>query len=300
MEPKEFKIALLIDSENISHKYIKSVMNEIAKYGKIVIARFYGNIQKLSGEWHQTALNYAIKPMHQYYVATAKNAADMAMALDAVEIMYQEKVNTFFLVTSDSDFTPLAIKLKEGGMHVIGVGNEKKVTQAFKSACNEFKYFEYLEDEEDVTTTNGQTIEIEQIIKDIIIENGANNQMVLSQLGNILKNRFSDFDTRKYGYKSLSGLVSSIKGLKTFDQDMYVELRTKIDAKDIGLKVIEIIEQNKTHEMDLNKLKAELEKAMTGFNFKEYGFSQFSKFISSIKDVSVVKNKAKLSKNYNN
>jgi uncharacterized protein (TIGR00288 family) len=298
MEPKEFKIALLIDSENISHTYIKSVMNEIAKYGKIVIARFYGNIQKLSGEWHQTALNYAIKPMHQYYVATAKNAADMAMALDAVEIMYQEKVNTFFLVTSDSDFTPLAIKLKEGGMHVIGVGNEKKVTQAFKSACNEFKYFEYLEDEEDTSQTNGQTIDIEQVIKDIIIENGTNNHMALSQLGNILKNRFSDFDTRKYGYKSLSGLVSSIKGLKTYDQDMHVELKTKIDVKEIYEKITNIIQQNKTQEMDLNKLKLELEKSTPGFNFKEYGFSQFSKFVSDIKHVTVVKNKAKLNKNF--
>jgi len=116
MEKQEFKIALMIDSENVSPKYVKSVINEIAKYGKIIIARFYGDVSKLSAEWHQMALDYAIKPVHQYNVATGKNAADLAMALDAQEMMYQQKVNSFFLVTSDSDFTPLAMKLKEGGI----------------------------------------------------------------------------------------------------------------------------------------------------------------------------------------
>jgi len=294
MELKEYKIALLIDSENVSHKYVKSVINEIAKYGRIVIARFYGNIQMLSGEWHQTALNFAIKPMHQYFVASAKNAADMAMALDAQEIMYQEKVNTFFLVTSDSDFTPLAIKLKEGGMYVIGVGNEKKVTQAFKSACNEFKYFEYLEDEE--STPNGQTVDIEQAIKDIIIESGVKNQLPLSQLGNILKNRFSDFDTRKYGFKSLSGLVSSIKGLKTFDQDMYVEYKTKLSLEEIQTEIVNMITSTKSHEMTLTKLKTELEKSIPSFSYKAFGFSQFSKFIASIKGLTITKNQVKLTK----
>ncbi|NBL01119.1 MAG: NYN domain-containing protein, partial [Erysipelotrichia bacterium] len=120
MDNNGYKIALMIDSENVSPKYIKPVMNEIAKYGKIVIARFYGDINNLSKEWHKTATDHAIKPVHQYNVAIGKNAADMAMALDAQEMMYQEKVNAFFLVTSDSDFTPLAVKLREGGMHVIG------------------------------------------------------------------------------------------------------------------------------------------------------------------------------------
>ncbi|MBE0700900.1 MAG: NYN domain-containing protein, partial [Acholeplasmataceae bacterium] len=191
MDKMDYKIALMVDSENVSAKYIKSVMNEIAKYGKIVISRFYGDLNKLSKEWHQTALDYAIKPMHQYNVASGKNAADMAMALDAQEMMYQEKVNTFFIVTSDSDFTPLAMKLKEGGMHVIGVGTEKKVTSAFKSACNEFKYFEYLseDDEESLTSSPNDNSEIENTIKDIIVENGVDNKIQLSRLGDILVNR---------------------------------------------------------------------------------------------------------------
>lgn len=186
METIEYKIALLIDSENVSPKYIKSVMNEIAKYGKIVIARFYGDINNLSKEWHRTAQDNAIKPVHQYNVAIGKNAADMAMALDAQEMMYQQKVNAFFLVTSDSDFTPLAVKLREGGMHVIGIGSIKTTTQAFRSACNEFKYFEYLDDEDDEEEIAPKMVEadkeeIERTIKGIIIENGIDNRIQLSR-----------------------------------------------------------------------------------------------------------------------
>ncbi|MDO9629221.1 MAG: NYN domain-containing protein [Acholeplasmataceae bacterium] len=302
MEKPEYKIALMIDSENVSHKYIKSVMNEIAKYGKIVIARFYGDINNLSKDWHKTAQDNAIKPVHQYNVAIGKNAADMAMALDAQEMMYQEKVNAFFLVTSDSDFTPLAVKLREGGMHVIGVGNEKKVTQAFRSSCNEFKYFEYLNDEDDFETTESiektatTSQEIGQMIKSIIIENGADNKIQLSRLGDILVNRFSDFDSRKYGHKTLSSLVSSLSGLSLSQEKTttFVNFSSKLSMKDISKAIVEIISKNKSKEMILTKVKQELEKKYPEFNYQELGFTRFSKLVSSIEDVTVKSNSAKL------
>lgn len=286
MEQNDYRIALLIDSENISAKYIKPVMHEIAKYGRIVIARFYGDIWTLSKEWHQTALNYAIKPMHQYNVASGKNAADMAMAIDALEMMYQEKVNTFFLITSDSDFTPLAMKLREGGMTVIGIGTEKKVTEAFKSACNEFKYFDYLEDEdEDATEVEEDDDNIEKIIKDIIIDHG--NKMPLSNLGNMLRNRSSDFDVRKYGVKNLSSLVNTFSGLRTIQNDMVVEFKSGLSFDEIAKKVVDIVSEQKTNKMLLSQLKAEIDEHFPGFSYKEFGFSQFGKFIASIKKVSV-------------
>lgn len=286
MEQIDYRIALLIDSENISAKYIKPVMHEIAKYGRIVIARFYGDIWTLSKEWHQTALNYAIKPMHQYNVASGKNAADMAMAIDALEMMYQEKVNTFFLITSDSDFTPLAMKLREGGMTVIGIGTEKKVTEAFKSACNEFKYFDYLEDEdEDSSEVEEDEDNIEKIIKDIIIDHG--NKMPLSNLGNMLRNRSSDFDVRKYGVKNLSSLVNTFSGLRTIQNDMIVEFKSGLNFDEISKKAVEIVSNQKTNKMLLSQLKAEIDEHFPGFSYKEFGFSQFGKFIGSIKQVSV-------------
>ncbi len=286
MEQIDYRIALLIDSENISAKYIKPVMHEIAKYGRIVIARFYGDIWTLSKEWHQTALNYAIKPMHQYNVASGKNAADMAMAIDALEMMYQEKVNTFFLITSDSDFTPLAMKLREGGMTVIGIGTEKKVTEAFKSACNEFKYFDYLEDEdEDSSEVQEDDDNIEKIIKDIIIDHG--NKMPLSNLGNMLRNRSSDFDVRKYGVKNLSSLVNTFSGLRTIQNDMIVEFKSGLNFDEIAKKVVDIVSEQKASKMLLSQLKSEIDEHFPGFSYKEFGFSQFGKFIASIKKVSV-------------
>jgi uncharacterized protein (TIGR00288 family) len=303
MDKTEYKIALLIDSENVSHKYIKLVMNEIAKYGKIVIARFYGDINNLPKEWHRTAQDHAIKPVHQYNVAIGKNAADMAMALDAQEMMYQEKVNAFFLVTSDSDFTPLAMKLREGGMHVIGVGSNKTTTQAFRSACNEFKYFEYLnEEDEDEDLIPKKPIvkddfsEIVLLIKNIIIENGVDNKIQLSRLGDILVNRFSDFDARRYGHKTLSGLVSTISGV-FISQDKtttFVTLKSKLQKQDIVEEIMEIISQNKSKEMMLTKIKQELEKRYPDFSYQELGFTRFSKLVSSIPEISVSKNAAKI------
>jgi len=305
LEKTDYKIALMIDAENIPIKYVKAVMKEMAKYGRIVIARFYGDVYKASKEWHQTALDFAIKPMHQYQVANAKNAADMALALDALEMMYQEKVNAFFLVSSDSDFTPLAMKLKEGGMHVVGIGNEKKVTNAFKSACNEFKYFEYLDDEdeeddeiENIQAKNGnkEKIQIEQVIKDLVIENGVSNRIQLSRLGDILVNRFSDFDARKYGAKSLSSLVSTIKGLEltTEKTTTYVSLKPEVDLEEIKEKVYALINKNKTKQMILTKLKQELEKTYPKFEYKTYGYTKFSKFISSFSQLTVHDNLVKL------
>ena len=301
MEKTEYKIALLIDSENVSPKYIKSVMNEIAKYGRIVIARFYGDINNLSKDWHRTAQDHAIKPVHQYNVAIGKNAADMAMALDAQEMMYQEKVNAFFLVTSDSDFTPLAVKLREGGMHVVGIGSLKTTTQAFRSACNEFKYFEYLDDdddEEEVVPKNVEAdkAEIERTIKGIIIENGVDNRIQLSRLGDILVNRFSDFDPRKYGHKSLSSLASTIQGVMLNQEKTttYVSLKPSMQKEEIMNEIVEIIQTNKSKEMMLTKIKQELEKRHPSFNYAELGFTRFSKLVSSIPHVLVSKNAARL------
>lgn len=295
METNDYRIALLIDSENISAKYIKPVMHEIAKYGRIVIARFYGDISILSKDWHQTALNYAIKPMHQYNVASGKNAADMAMAIDALEMMYQEKVNTFFLITSDSDFTPLAMKLREGGMTVIGIGTEKKVTEAFKSACNEFKYFDYLEDEDEVSSEiDEDDTNIEKVIKDIIIDHG--NKMQLSNLGNMLRNRSSDFDVRKYGVKNLSSLINTFSGLRTIQNDMVVEFKSGLNFDEISNKVFEIVSKQTGNKMLLTQLKLELEDSFKDFNYKEFGFSQFGKFIASMKKVNVNNNWVKVVK----
>ncbi len=297
------EIALLIDAENINVNYIGAIMKEVSNYGRLVISRFYGDIKNISQEWSQTAIGYAIKPMHQYNVASGKNAADMAMALDAMEIMYQKKVNIFFIVSSDSDFTPLSSKLREGGMYVVGVGKESQVSKAFKSSCNEFKYFEYIiENGDDANEPKEQEDpqeNIEKIIKEIITSNGSNNKLLLSILGTILVNRFSDFDSRKYGAKQLSSLVKTIPDLSLLKENKvyYVELNKGQMDDNIGLTIHEIISKNQTKKMKYSKLITELKKAIPDFDYKDYGYTKFKKFIGSIdgiaanKDFAAIKRK---------
>lgn len=273
----DYKIALLIDSENVSYKYIDFVVNEIAKYGKLVIARFYGDINAISKEWRQKAQDYAIKPMHQYNYATGKNGSDMEMSLDALEIKYQNRADTFFIVTSDSDFTPLAIKLKELGAIVIGVGDEHKTTKAFKSACSEFKYFQYLDQEEEGIPAE----DIKTTIQNIIIENGENKVLLLSRLGDILVNQMSDFDPRKYGSSTLLQLVNKL-GFTTYTKDTtsYVEFKTLTSLDLIEKHINEFLGKKK--QAVIAQLRDSLVKAFPDFNSKNYGFSKLSLLLKSL------------------
>lgn len=282
----DYRIALMIDAENVSHTYLDHVMNETSKYGKLVIARFYGDISKLSSKWKNKAIDYAIKPMHQFNVATGKNAADMEMALDAIEIRYQDKADLFFIVSSDSDFTPLAIRLKESGAVVVGVGDEKKVTSAFKSACSEFKYFEYFEADDEVEDLSKE--DIKKRISNIIIENGENNRLLLSRLGDILKNQTSDFDPRKYGVSNLISLVEKY-GFITITEGTVTYVIYEIDIKtDDIIKLVNDYLGDKPSE-NMGKIKNIIDKEFPDFNVKQLGFTKFSKFIESL-DYKVVKN----------
>ncbi len=137
------RIALLIDAENVPVTRMPAVIKEMAKYGTAITSRFYADVKAVGEDWRRISSEFAIRPVHQYNVAYGKNAADMAMSLDALEIMNEGLVNMFILVTSDSDFTPLAIRLREKGAIVVGIGDQK-ASKAFVSSCNEFKYFDYL------------------------------------------------------------------------------------------------------------------------------------------------------------
>jgi len=276
----DYKIALLIDSENVSYKYIDYVINEIAKYGKLVIARFYGDINAISKEWRQKAQDYAIKPVHQYNYATGKNGSDMEMSLDALEIKFQNRADAFFLVTSDSDFTPLAIKLKELGATVIGIGDEHKTTKAFKSACSEFKYFQYLEQDDDgIEKTEDNNIKT--IIQNIIIENGEDKVLLLSRLGDIMVNQMSDFDPRKYGSPSLLQLVKKL-GFNTYTKNTttYVEFKTDTSLESIQKHINDFIGKKK--QAMIAQLSESLIKTYPDFNPKNYGFSKLSLLLKSL------------------
>ncbi len=143
----DLKLAVLIDGDNIPSAYVKEMMAEIAKYGNPTIKRIYGDWTnpKLS-KWKNVLLENAITPIQQYGYTKGKNATDSAMIIDAMDILYSEKVNGFCLVSSDSDFTRLATRLREAGMNVFGIG-EKKTPEPFIVACDKFIYIEILKNQ---------------------------------------------------------------------------------------------------------------------------------------------------------
>ena len=289
MENNQNRIALLIDAENVPVNRMESVIKEMAKYGTAITSRFYADIKAISDDWRRISSEFAIRPIHQYNVAVKKNAADMAMSLDALEIMNQGLVNMFILVTSDSDFTPLVIKLREKGAIVVGMGDQK-ASKAFVSSCNEFKYFDYLldgEKAEDISTSD-----LETTIRGLIIESGTDGKIMLSSLGNLLTNLQSDFDPRRYGARSLSKLISTIKSFDLVlenDRLMVKIVESKRD-QEISEFIIAKIKASKNKRITLPEMKILLEKKFKSFSIEDYGFSRFGKFIDSLDGVDVDNN----------
>ncbi|HSJ68232.1 MAG TPA: NYN domain-containing protein, partial [Anditalea sp.] len=169
----DLKLAVLIDGDNIPSAYVKEMMEEIAKYGNPTIKRIYGDWTKPHlAKWKNILLENAITPIQQYGYTTGKNATDSAMIIDAMDILYSEKVNGFCLVSSDSDFTRLATRLREAGMTVFGLG-EKKTPDPFIVACDKFIYIEILKqrtktDEKETSKEELQKSEVDKITPKVI------------------------------------------------------------------------------------------------------------------------------------
>lgn len=146
---QEIRIAVLIDADNISHHYVQPMMQEIARYGNPTIKRIYGDWTKpnLAG-WKNHLLDYALNPVQQFAYTTGKNSTDSALIIDAMDILFSGRAEAFCLVSSDSDFTRLATRLREAGKTVYGIG-EQKTPNAFIAACDRFIYLEILQDEFD-------------------------------------------------------------------------------------------------------------------------------------------------------
>lgn len=218
---KDLNLAVLIDGDNIPSKYVKEMLEEIAKYGNPGIKRIYGDWTKPSlVKWKDVLLKNAITPIQQYGYTTGKNATDSAMIIDAMDILYSGKANGFCLVSSDSDFTRLAIRLREAGMTVIGIG-ERKTPDPFIVSCDKFIYLEILhkdiKGETNALTRQGKT-KIDKItpkvvhlilstIADVEDEEG---WAYLGEVGTLLQKKQPNFDARNYGFRKLTPLVKSI------------------------------------------------------------------------------------------
>ena len=218
-------IAVLIDGDNIPTAFVKEMMEEIAKYGNPTIKRIYGDwtSPRLS-KWKNVLLENAITPIQQYGYTTGKNATDSAMIIDAMDILYSEQVNGFCLVSSDSDFTRLATRLREAGMKVYGIG-EKKTPDPFIVACDKFIYIEILKyqtKESELELNQGkisQKNDIDKITPNVVklisstISDLADDDgwAFLGDVGNLLQKKQPNFDSRNYGFQKLTPLIKSIK-----------------------------------------------------------------------------------------
>lgn len=231
----DLKLAVLIDADNVPYANVKEMFEEIAKYGTPTFKRIYADWTKPTvGGWKKVLLENAITPVQQYSYSTGKNSTDSALIIDAMDILYSGKVGGFCIVSSDSDFTRLATRLREAGMKVIGIG-EKKTLNPFITACDKFIYLEILGEEAEIPVENEPVSAAKttkprrqdplskidtNIIKlltasidDLADENG---WAYLGDLGNLLLKKKPDFDPRNYGFPKM---LAFIKSLKNFEID---------------------------------------------------------------------------------
>lgn len=251
----EKRLAVLIDADNVSPAYIKVIIDEATSKGVVTYKRIYADWTRNEMQgWKSVLLEYSLNPIQQYSYTTGKNSTDAALIIDAMDILYTGQVDGFCLVSSDSDFTRLAARLREAGMLVIGMG-EKKTPRPFVTACEEFKFIDEIQRTEKETPTAGQSVPQEKpapAVKDTgkdsareVLKEGKDKPrdrhetsqtdlsairgtitqqlanfsdedgwMPVSSLGNVLAKRYPDFDVRNFGYKKLAPFLESLGGFE--------------------------------------------------------------------------------------
>ncbi len=291
------RLAVLIDAENISIKYIKVILDEISNYGIATYKRAYGDWTNpvLKG-WKEEVLKNSITPMQSYSYTQGKNSTDSAMIIDAMDILYSGKVDGFCIVSSDSDFTRLASRLREAGMLVIGMG-EKKTVEAFRTSCTTFKYLEVLA-ADDESQSDISREDVEESIMKILTDNEANDrETTVGELGSKLSNRHADFDVRNYGYSKLSKFLESIKGLALTQHGHSITVERKeseVSKEQIEKLVMDILKKNGGKSMNLSELKQKIEKKYPSFKISDYQYSRFSQFIKDMDGLAVKNNSVKI------
>lgn len=219
------RLAVLIDAENVSYKYISSIIAELGKYGTPTIKRTYGNWTgpNLSG-WKDSLNDYAITPIQQFDYTRGKNSSDSALIIDAMDILYSKNVDGFCLISSDSDYTRLATRLRESGMFVIGMG-ERKTPKPFISACEKFTYLEVIGQNNQNSGSarmnlpataqyHGDKLRQDDLIELItsVVNDSADEDgwAFLSEIKQQIIKRRPDFDERNYGYTKMTPLIKSL------------------------------------------------------------------------------------------
>ncbi len=300
MENKRF--ALLIDADNSSAKYIGDILEELSTYGITTYKRIYGDWTSTQAtKWKSELLENSVIPVQQFSNTVGKNATDSTLIIDAMDILYTGNVEGFCIVSSDSDFTRLASRLRESGMEVIGMG-EEKTPRSFRVACTRFVNLENLgnqdDDAKDVIKDKDNSISRETIyiaITNIINENENKGKSVeLAAVGNRLVNMYPDFDVRNYGYSLLSKFVEDAGLFLLEKKQNVITIYLKDNEQsqeEIRSYVKDIIHKAGNRGIGISELSNRVYSKCSTFNVKDFGYSQFSKFVQEIGGVEVYQDK---------
>ena len=244
MRNEQDKLAVIIDADNSQPSIIEGLMAEIAKYGVASVKRIYGDWTdtRLKG-WKTHLLSHGFQPMQQFGYTVGKNSTDSAMIIDAMDLLYTDKLDGFCIVSSDSDFTRLALRIRESGLRVYGFG-EKKTPKSFLAACDQFIYTENLRKEKQKSTPKKKAVrgevsevKIDDALKEIlknVVEDTSDDSgwSYLTHIRQTIANRHPDFDPRNYGYANMMALIKSIDMFEVkkddpFSHDKAVFIRCK-------------------------------------------------------------------------
>ena len=308
----EDRFALLIDADNVSAKYIKPILDELSKYGNVTYKRIYGDwTRPNSASWKEELLQNSIMPVQQFSYTYGKNATDSAMIIHAMDMLYTSELEGFCLVSSDSDFTRLASRLRESGKMVIGMG-EDKTPSPFRKACDIFTELELLledntmekderEEKNSVHHNHGKNQkkqtpvskeQIEEAVVRIITENQNDDRETgLGEVGSRLVKLYPDFDVRRYGYSLLSKFLETLPKLKLTQVGTQVTVslyEDKSRKERIEEYIRYQIEGGGKNGITLSTLGNRIRMRFGDFKVRDYGFSQFKQYIQSFEDVELV------------
>lgn len=315
----KMQIAVLIDSENVSSRYAPIIFNEIETYGFATYRRIYGNWTKNNGWNENILLENSITPIQQFDYTLGKNSSDMTMVIDAMDILYSGNVDGFCLVTSDSDFTRLAMRLREANMYVIGMG-ESKTPVSLTKACNKFIHLNLIYEQpasasatENTTSdlhddyTSERSIkanavtsitDIEEAIISIVNDNeNKGKPTYMGEIGSRLNSKFTDFDVRNYGYtKLLTFIRDKCSKLEIINENSsyYVEVKELNNVAEMQKEITAMIEKNGGAIDNLSVIYDHLKKKHPSFDLKDYGYSRLSSFLRSMDNITVKGNAVSL------
>ncbi len=306
---EEKRLALLIDAENASSKYIDAIISELKKYGVITYQRMYGDFTKSkSCRLAQKGIEacHCANPAGAGY-SSGKNASDIMLVIDAMDILYQDKTDGFCIVTSDSDFTRLVNRLREEGMFVIGMG-KSDASKTFIAACNEYKFLDKIVDEEVKETSKaknhkesnhdskGDSItpigEIKSAINELIQQSENNGEHAnLGSTKSNLQRLFPDFDERNYGYSSMRTFIEEATKFETMQKGTAIcILRSSDHGKDIEKEVEKFVQKAAASTVELGTLGRMIATEYPDFKYKDYGYARLSKYVSSVPGVQIENN----------